>query len=115
MSETVTMKVHFAKKSKGQKVLRKGEDPRADQPEGRVPRVSRLMALALKFDRLIADGVIEDQAELARLGHVTRARTTQIMGLLYLAPDIQDEILHLPRVTKGCDPVAERHIRPIVR
>ena len=37
-------------------------------------------------------GGITDQAELARLRHVTRARLTQIMNLLGLAPDIQVEI-----------------------
>lgn len=54
-----------------------------------------------------------DQAELARLGHVTRARLTQIMNLLNLAPDIQEAILHLPRVERGRDPITERQLRPI--
>jgi len=31
--------------------------------------------------------------ELARLGRVSRARITQIMGLLMLAPEIQEEVL----------------------
>lgn len=78
-----------------------------------MPRVSRLMALAIKFDRLIAEGAIRDQAQLAELGHVSRARVTQIMNLLYLAPDIQDAILHLPRVRSGRDPITERDLRPI--
>src|SRR3712207_3152134 len=34
--------------------------------------------------------------KVARLGHVTRARVTQIMNLLNLAPDIQEAILFLP-------------------
>ena len=34
-----------------------------------------------------------DYAEVACLGHVTRARMTQIMNLLNLAPDIQEAIL----------------------
>ena len=42
-----------------------------------------------------------------------RARVTQIMNLLHLAPDIQDELLHLPRVTSGKDPITERDVRPI--
>jgi len=50
---------------------------------------------------------------MARLGHVTRARVTQIMNLLNLAPDIQEELLFLPRTVKGHDPIRERHIRPI--
>ena len=80
---------------------------------GRVPRVSRLMALAIRLDQLIQDGEVTDQAELARLGHVTRARLSQIMNLLQLAPDIQEEILFLPLTERGRDVVAERDLRPI--
>jgi hypothetical protein len=71
------------------------------------------MALAIRFDQLIKSGQITDQADLARLGHVTRARVTQIMNLLNLAPDIQEEILFLPRTLQGRDPIRERHLRPI--
>jgi hypothetical protein len=56
---------------------------------------------------------VADYADLARLGHVTRARLTQIMNLLNLAPDIQEEILFLPKTTHGRDPIRERHIRPV--
>ena len=75
---------------------------------GRVPRVSRLMALAIRFEQMIRDGVVADQAELARLGHVSRERLTQIMNLLSLASDIQETLLFLPETTKGRDPVTER-------
>jgi hypothetical protein len=44
----------------------------------------------------LRDETIRDYAELARLGRVTRARMTQIMKLLDLAPDIQEQILFLP-------------------
>lgn len=71
------------------------------------------MALAIRFSKLIRDEAITDQAELARLGHVTRARTTQIMNLQQLAPDIQEEVLFLPLVTEGLDPIRERDVRPI--
>ena len=72
------------------------------------------MALAIKFQQLIDDGVVADQAELARLGHVTRARLSQIMNLLNLAPDIQESILFLPLTEEGRDAVGERDVRPIV-
>lgn len=52
-------------------------------------------------------------ADLARLGYVTRARITQIMNLLNLAPDIQEEILFLPRTVKGHDPIREKDVLPI--
>jgi hypothetical protein len=38
---------------------------------------------------------------------------TQILNLLHLAPDIQETLLHLPRVTEGKDPITERDLRPI--
>jgi lipoate-protein ligase A len=72
------------------------------------------MALAIRFDHLIKSGQVTDQADLARLGHVTRARVTQIMNLLNLAPDIQEAILFLPRTLQGHDPIREHMLRPIV-
>jgi hypothetical protein len=51
------------------------------------------MALAIKFQDMVDRGEVRDYADLARLGYVTRARLTQIMNLLLLAPDIQEEIL----------------------
>ena len=80
---------------------------------GKLPRVTRLMALAIKFDGLIREGVVRDYADLGRLGHVTRARLTQLMNLLLLAPDIQEEILFLPQTMAGRDPVSERSLRRI--
>jgi len=90
------------------------EPPREAVPPGNVPRISRLMALAIRFQHLIRNGEVEDYADIARLGHVTRARVTQIMNLLNLAPDIQEEILFLPRTVSGRDPITERDVRPIV-
>lgn len=81
--------------------------------KGRIPRIARLMALAIHFDGLIKAGKIKDYAELARVGHVTRARLTQIMNLLNLAPDIQEQLLFLPPVTQGRDSIKEWQLRPI--
>ena len=111
---TIERKVHFKRGRRSRKELREGEAP-PSPPPGRVPRVSRLMALAIKFDQLIRDGVVKDQAELARLGHVSRARVTQIMNLLNLAPDIQEEILLRLPTKGGRTPLAERHLRLITR
>ncbi len=58
-------------------------------------------------------GVVRDYAELARLGHVTRARISQVMALLLLAPDIQEQILFLPRTQGGRDPVILHDLLPI--
>ena len=54
-----------------------------------------------------------DAQDLARLGGVTRARLTQIMNLTLLAPDIQEALLHLPRITSGRDPIAEPQLRAV--
>lgn len=80
---------------------------------GKLPRVTRLMALAIKFEGLVRDGVVRDYADLARLGFVTRARVTQIMNLLNLAPDVQEELLFLPKTMMGRDPVSERGLRRV--
>jgi DNA invertase Pin-like site-specific DNA recombinase len=64
-------------------------------PAERVPRITRLLALALKFEELIRSGSVSNYAVLAQLGQVSRARVTQMTGLLNLAPDIQEEILFL--------------------
>ena len=70
---------------------RAGERPSPEGPTepGRVPRVARLMALALRCEELLRKGAVENQTEIARLGHVTRARVSQILNLLNLAPEIQ--------------------------
>ncbi len=112
-SLTVTKQIHFSMANKGKREIKPGPQPILDTPQGRIPRVSRLMALAIKFDNLLASGAVRDQAELAELGHVSRARVTQIMNLLHLAPDIQEEILFLPRVIEGKDPITERNLRAI--
>lgn len=111
---TVEFDVHFARGAAGRREVRVGEaPPKPDLSEGSVPRVSRLMALAIRCEELVRRGEVTDYADLARLGHVTRARTTQIMNLLNLAPDIQEAILFLPRTTRGCDAIGERHLRSI--
>lgn len=107
-----TVRMHFGRGEKSQKKLKAGQKPVVTI--GRVPRVARLLALAQLFDELVRTGVANDYADLARLGHVTRARVTQIMNLLSLAPDIQEAILRWPAVTSGKDPISERGIRSVV-
>lgn len=74
-----------------------------------IPRIRRLMALAIKFQEMVDRGEVRDYADLARLGYVSRARITQIMNLLQLAPDIQEHLLS----EVASRPIAERHIRHI--
>ena len=109
---TIECRVHFNHRGRGSRKRPPSNRESADEA-GRVPRVSRLMALALRLDELIRSGEVTSYAELARLGHVTRARLSQIVGLLCLAPDLQEEILFLPRTVQGRDPIHLRHILPI--
>lgn len=78
----------------------------------RLPRVTRLMALAIKYQAMISRGELLGYADLARLGYVTRARATQIMNLLHLAPDIQEELL-FPDETPATAVATERDLRGI--
>src|SRR5690349_5256831 len=57
---------------------------------GRPSRIACLLALAHRFEELVRSGTVKDYAELARLGHITRARVSQIINLLNLAPEIQE-------------------------
>ena len=73
-------------------IVEAGTQPEQPTPV-RLPRITKMMALAIRLDHLIKSGQVTDQAELARVGHVSRARLTQIMDLNLLAPDIQEDIL----------------------
>jgi hypothetical protein len=80
-----------------------------------LPRIARLMALALRFEDLLKQGTVKDYAELARLGRVSRARVTQVMNLLNLAPDIQERLLFLTPVRTWRDELNERALRAVLR
>lgn len=108
----VTKQVHFRQGRGTRKVMKEGESPKPEPP-GSVPRISRLMALAIHMQDLVDKGEVADYAELARLAYVSRARITQIMNLLHLAPDIQEELLFLPPTSGGRAPIRERMVRPI--
>lgn len=110
---TVVRPIRFTTRGRRKRAVRTPDAPPASNAVGRVPRVARLMALSIRFDRLLRDGHVASQSELARLARVTQPRMTQIMNLLHLAPDIQEEILFLPPVTEGRDPVHEHMLREI--
>jgi hypothetical protein len=115
MSTTLTIElpVHFHRGGRGsRKELRAGAAA-PTIPPGRVPRVARLMALALRFDTLVRTGQIGSYSALASLGHVSRARVSQIANLLYLAPDIQEALLFLPLTQRGRDPLILADLMPI--
>lgn len=79
----------------------------------RVPRVARVLALAHRWKGLIDEGVVRDHVALARLVGVSRARITQVMDLLRLAPDIQAAVLDKPRVETRRETIREVGLRRI--
>jgi hypothetical protein len=112
-SLTVECDVHFGRNGRaGRKRLEQGPAAAPLEP-GRVARVARLMALALHFEKLLHAGAVRDYAELARLGRVTRARVSQVMNLLLLAPDLQERLLFLPKTTRGRDPLKLADLQPV--
>ena len=87
--------------------LREQTDTTLVAPPARLPRITRLMALAIKFQDMVDRGEVRDYADIARLGYVTRARITQIMNLLHLAPEVQEDILFVRSAP------SERSLRPL--
>jgi hypothetical protein len=73
------------------------------------------MALAIRLERMLRSGEVADVAELSMISDVTQPRISQILGLTLLAPDIQEELLFLPRVLEGKATIHEKMLRPIVK
>lgn len=105
--------IHFKKRGRGKQKVAVLGPVKAERSQGRVPRISKLMALAIRFDDLIRTGQVSTYAELARLGQVTPARVTQIMNLNLLAPAIQEELLFLPRVENGKEEVSVKGLQKV--
>jgi len=71
--------------------------------------------MAIHMEQLLREGKVKDQAELAKLAVVTRARVTQVMGLLGLAPDIQELLLIAePPTDQGRSSGSERTMRRLM-
>src|ERR1700693_3169961 len=107
-TQQITYAVSFGARSKGRN--QNGDAATYASAEA-IPRIARLLALAIRIDGLVRQQAVPDYAAVARLGWVTRARMTQIMMLLNLAPDIQEEILFMPSLSG----LTERALRPIVQ
>jgi hypothetical protein len=80
----------------------------APNPEHRYPaRIARQLALAHALKRRLDSGEFADYADMARKLGFTRARISQLMDLLLIAPDIQEQILFL-EVPAGRQTISER-------
>ena len=113
-SMTVVFKTHFTE-GRRRKWHKNGEAPPPRPPVlvFRTPRITKFMALAIHLQNLIDSGALCDYSHIAALTGLTRARITQIMNLNLLAPRIQEDILFMPKISKGVDPISERRVRHI--
>jgi hypothetical protein len=87
--------------------------PKMPSAPAKLPHITKLMALAIRLEHLLATGQVKDQAEIARVAGITRARVTQILNLTNLAPDIQQAILDLEPSTDYVPRFREREVRTI--
>ena len=81
----------------------------------RYPRIVQVVALAIHFQDMLDRGEIRNHADLARLGCISRERISQVMMLAWLAPDIQQQVLGLPKTPGGRFSVSETALRTIAR
>jgi len=79
-------------------------------PSSPAPRLARLLALAWHIEGLVRSGTVCSYAAAARLGQVSRARLSQILSLLNLAPDLQEQLLFLQRPAHGRQPLVLRQV-----
>lgn len=86
--------------------------PPKPEPVRRPAKVARMLALAHHLQGGIDRGLIADRAAVARKLGLTRARVTQLLDLLLLAPDLQAAVLALEAVD-GAEPMAERTLRAV--
>lgn len=87
--------------------------PKKSSAPAKLPHITKLLALAIRLEHLLATGQVKDQAEIARTAGITRARVTQIINLTNLAPDIQQEILDLEPSLDQLPPLREGEVRQI--
>ena len=115
MNDEIQVGATFHKNRVGKRIaMVEGPPPNApERPKGRLPRITRCMALAIYYEDFIRQGHVYDYAEIATLGHVTRARVTQIMNLRLLAPDLQERLLFLIRIVGGRDVLSLRQLQAI--
>ena len=82
-----------------------------------------LLRKAIEWQNLLESGQVVSQPDIARREGITRARVTQVMGMLRLTPEIQEHILSMPDATSrllisermlrcklGCPPSGDRFL-----
>jgi hypothetical protein len=117
--ESITFEIEFNLKPGVRAINRPGgqkpKEGAARSRFDRYPRIVQVVALAIHFQDMLERGEVRNHADLARLGCISRERMSQIMMLGWLAPDIQQEVLSLPKTPGGRFPVSETRLRSIAR
>lgn len=88
---------------------RSRQEPVIENPRSPV-RLSRLMALAIRFEDLLRSGEVENYSELASRYGVDRGRISHIMHLRLLAPILQKRLLDLKE-----SKMSLKHVLPICK
>mgnify|MGYP001038237830 CR=1 FL=1 len=119
MQESKTFEIEFHLDS-GVRAIDRPADEKLDGGSARrrfdrYPRIVQVVALAIHFQDMLDRGEVRNHADLARLGCISRERMSQIMMLAWLAPDIQQEVLNLPKTPGGRFPVSETNLRSTAR
>lgn len=109
---SLKLNVHFVPGNRSHRVLRTGKQPKHSKSK-RLPRVTRLMALAFKYEHLMKSGLVNNHADLANLAGVDRSHISSILRFRLLAPDIQEWLLNLPEADHSTDPVGFMQLRDI--
>ena len=84
------------------------------KPKGpKTPRVTELLRKAIEWQRQLDAGEVQNKTEIARREGISRARVTQVMSLLRLAPEFQEQILTMSKTIRKPE-ITERRLRPII-
>ncbi|WP_437296060.1 helix-turn-helix domain-containing protein [Sorangium sp. So ce426] len=86
--------------------------PPKPEPVRRPAKVARMLALAHNPQGAIDRRLAADRAAVVRKLGLTRARVTQLLDLLLLAPDFKEVVLALEAID-GAEPMAERTLRAL--
>ncbi len=105
MSRT-KIRTPFPLAQKARRHAPRNDDLRSPTP---ISRAAQMLALAHHVESLIESEKLSGYADAARSLGLTRARLTQVMNLLLLAPEIQEQVL----VGVRCS--TERSLRCVVK
>ncbi len=110
---TVHQKLSLTKTHRGRTRVEPRPVEELVKPTSSIPRISRLMALAIKYQGMLDRGEVTGVTELARLCHVTQPRMSQILNLNLLCPQIQEQLLFLPQRESGKPAIHEKALRSV--